>query len=63
MPHKAYLLYTVKLSEFVYVLHAFQKKSKKGIATPRPDVDLIKKRLSIAEEDYKLRTAMRGRDK
>lgn len=55
-------VYTVKFSEFVYVLHAFQKKSKKGIATPKPDVDLIKKRLSIAAEDYKIRSAMKGRD-
>jgi len=38
--------YTVKFSESVYVLHAFQKKSKKGIATPKADVDLIKKRLT-----------------
>ena len=56
-------VYTVKFSEFVYVLHSFQKKSKKGIATPKPDIDLIKKRLNIAEEDYKIRRAMRGRDK
>jgi len=48
-------VYTVKFSDFVYVLHAFQKKSKKGIATPKPDIDLIKKRLKIAEEDYKIR--------
>src|SRR6266567_2160542 len=37
-------VYTVKFSELVYVLHAFQKKSKKGIATPKPDIDLIKRR-------------------
>jgi phage-related protein len=35
-------VYTVKFSELVYVLHAFQKKSKKGSATPKPDIDLIK---------------------
>jgi phage-related protein len=34
----------VQLGERVYVLHAFQKKSKKGIATPKQDVDLIKQR-------------------
>lgn len=56
-------VYTVKFSELVYVLHAFQKKSRKGIATPRPDIDLVKKRLKIAEEDYKLHRAIRGRDK
>ena len=41
---------------------AFQKKSKKGIATPKPDIDPIKRRLRIAEEDYKIRQAGRGRD-
>ena len=46
-------VYTVKFSEFVYVLHAFQKKSKKGIATPKPDIDLIKRRIRAAEEHYK----------
>jgi phage-related protein len=37
----------------VYVLHAFQKKSKKGIATPQRDIDLIKARLKRAEQHYK----------
>jgi len=54
-------VYTVKFSELVYVLHAFQKKSKKGIATPKPDIDLIRRRLKIAEEDYKMRQTGRGR--
>jgi phage-related protein len=54
-------VYTVKFSELV--LHAFQKKSKKGIATPKPDMDLIKRRLRVAEEDYKMRQAGRGRDR
>ena len=49
-------VYTVKFSELIYVLHAFQKKSKKGIATPKIEVDLIKRRLKLAEEDYKQRT-------
>lgn len=48
-------VYTVKFSDSVYVLHAFQKKSKKGIATPKPDIDVIKRRLRAAEEDYKMR--------
>jgi phage-related protein len=56
-------VYTVKFSEFVYVLHAFQKKSKKGIATPKPDIDLIKRRLIAAQEDYQMRQAERGRDR
>jgi len=51
-------IYTVKFSKAIYVLHAFQKKSKKGIATPKPDIDLIKQRLKLAEEDYKIRQAV-----
>ena len=45
-------VYTVKFAEVVYVLHAFQKKSKQGIATPRSDIELIKRRLRIAEERH-----------
>ena len=46
-------VYTVRYAEAVYVLHAFQKKSKKGIGTPKPDIDLIEKRLRdlIKEKD------------
>lgn len=40
----------VQLGERIYVLHAFQKKSKKGIATPKSDVDLIKQRYKEARE-------------
>jgi phage-related protein len=40
----------VQLGARVYVLHAFQKKSKKGIGTPKRDVDLIRKRYSEAQE-------------
>ncbi len=49
-------VYTVKLKNAIYVLHAFQKKSKKGIKTPQQEIELIKQRLKIAEEDHKLRT-------
>ncbi len=42
-------VYTVKLSVAVYVLHCFQKKATKGIATPKPDLDLIAARLKAAE--------------
>ena len=38
-------VYTVRIGDAVHVLHAFQKKSKSGIATPQPDVELIEKRL------------------
>ena len=41
-------VYTVRFQDRVYVLHAFQKKSKKGIATPQPDIDLLKQRLARA---------------
>jgi len=40
----------VQLGEKIYVLHAFQKKSKKGISTPKQDVDLIKQRYQEAQE-------------
>lgn len=38
-------VYVVRVADAVHVLHAFQKKSKAGVATPQPDVDLIEKRL------------------
>ena len=41
-------VYTVRFQDRVYVLHAFQKKSKKGIVTPQPDIDLLKQRLARA---------------
>jgi phage-related protein len=40
----------LQIGSRIYVLHAFQKKSKKGIATPKRDVDLIKKRYAEAQE-------------
>ena len=43
-------VYTVRYAEAVYVLHAFQKKSKTGRETPRHDMDLIKQRLREAEQ-------------
>lgn len=45
-------VYTVKFAGVIYVLHAFQKKSKQGIKTPKQDIDLIKKRLQQARDDY-----------
>lgn len=46
------VVYTLKFEGIVYVLHAFQKKSKHGIATPKQDVELIKARLKRAKEHY-----------
>ena len=43
-------VYTIRFQEAIYVLHAFQKKSKKGIATPKKDIDLIHRRLAEAEQ-------------
>jgi phage-related protein len=45
-------VYTVRFADIVYVLHVFQKKSKKGAKTPANIVELIRKRLKIAEDDY-----------
>jgi phage-related protein len=45
-------VYTVRFADVVYVLHAFQKKSKRGIATPKQELDLIEQRLRRAREDY-----------
>jgi len=42
-------VYTVKFVNAVYVLHCFQKKSKYGIATPKPDMNVIRDRLKAAE--------------
>ena len=47
-------VYTVQFASVIYVLHAFQKKSRKGLATPKPDVELIRRRLKdLAEEREK----------
>lgn len=43
-------VYTVRLAGRVYALHAFQKKSKRGIATPKAEVELIRARLKRAEQ-------------
>ena len=45
-------VYTVRFEGVVYVLHAFQKKSKRGIATPQADLHLIKQRLLQAQTHY-----------
>jgi phage-related protein len=45
-------VYTVRYVDAVYVLHAFQKKSKHGIATPPHEIDLVKSRLREAQRDH-----------
>jgi phage-related protein len=48
-------VYTVRFARAVYVLHAFQKKSPRGIKTRQSDVDLVRERLKMAEQDYRER--------
>jgi phage-related protein len=49
-------VYTTRIKGIVYVLHAFQKKSKSGISTPKKEIDLIHQRLAAAEREYEERT-------
>ena len=44
-------VYAVNLGEAIYMLHVFQKKSKRGSETPKPDMDAIRARLKVAQED------------
>jgi len=46
------VIYVARFAEAVYVLHAFQKKSPKGIKTAQTDVQLVARRLKVAQEDY-----------
>lgn len=46
-------VYTIRFEDAVYVLHCFHKKSKKGVATPKSDLDLIKLRLQFVEQERK----------
>ena len=43
-------MYTVKIGDQIYVLHCFQKKSKRGIKTPQKEINIIRQRLKIAQE-------------
>ncbi len=45
-------VYTVRFKAAVYVVHAFQKKAKRGLATPKREIELIKRRLRVAEQHY-----------
>lgn len=46
-------VYTVRFERVVFVLHMFQKKSKRGAAMPKADLDLIRDRLKVAEQMVK----------
>jgi len=45
-------MYTVRFAGAVYALHVFQKKSRKGMATPKQDIELVKARLKRAKYHY-----------
>ena len=47
-------VYTVRFEAAVYVLHAFQKKAKKGIATPKREIDIVRRRLKAAASHYEV---------
>lgn len=49
------MMYTVRLSDVVYVLHSFQKKSKKGIETPKHEMEIVGARLKMAAELHESR--------
>lgn len=44
------VVYALQLSEDIWVIHAFQKKSKKGISTPKPEIDLVTERIRRLKE-------------
>jgi phage-related protein len=52
-------VYTVRFALAIYVVHAFQKKSPRGIKTAIPDVELVSQRLKVAGEDYEARYGKR----
>jgi len=49
------VVYTAQFAGVIYVLHTFQKKSKRRIATPKKEIDLIRQRLAAAAHDYRER--------
>lgn len=55
-------VYTVRIRDAIYVLHVFQKKSKSGIKTPQADLDRIRRRLRMAEDEADRLKAMEGSD-
>ena len=48
-------VYTVCFHDAIYMLQAFQKKSKKGVTTPHKDIEVVKQRLAAAEQHYRER--------
>jgi phage-related protein len=54
-------IYTVRFAGVIYVLHAFQKKSKKGIETPKREIEIIRARSKLAEAHYQRNYGTRGK--
>ena len=54
------VIYALQLDDDIWVVHAFQKKSKQGKATPQADMDLIRTRLKSAEEHHRQHQTPRG---
>jgi phage-related protein len=52
-------VYTVRFVAVIYVLHSFQKKAKTGIATPKRELDVVRRRLKIAKDHYEANHAGR----
>lgn len=55
-------VYTVRFKDSIYVLHAFQKKSTRGIATPKREIDLVRRRLADAERHHQERLKAHGEE-
>ena len=53
-------VYTVRFADAVYVLHAFEKRSKKGIKTPKREMDVVRSRLRMAWESDRARANRKG---
>jgi phage-related protein len=53
-------VYTVRFADAVYVLHAFQKRARRGIKTPRRDMDLVRSRLRLARESRQCEARLKG---
>lgn len=58
--HTYRAVYTVRFAEAVYVLHAFQKKSKSGVATPKHELDVVQIRLKEAGRRHEENLKQRG---
>ncbi len=47
------VVYALQLGDDIWIVHAFQKKSKRGIATPKPDIDLVRERIKRLKEQLR----------